>query len=76
MAEYADTPVARVVEVKVIVSSLITLFAGVVVGILNAVQADSSILGSLPAWLQFVLLAALPPVLAFAAGYAKESNRV
>lgn len=64
------------IEVKVLVSSAVTLLAGVLVALCNAVLADSSVLGGLPAWAQFAILAAAPAVLAFAAGYAKTSNRV
>lgn len=64
------------VESKVVAGSLVTLLAGVAVALLNAVQADSSVLAGLPPWAQFVVLAALPPVLAFAAGYARSSNRL
>ena len=45
-------------------------------GLLDAVQADTSVLDGLPVWLRFVVLAALPPALAFLAGYRQPSNRV
>ncbi len=67
---------ARLIEVKVVVSALVTLLASVAFAVLNAVLADNSILGGLPGWVQFVILAAAPPVLAFLAGYRVPSNRV
>lgn len=69
-------PTPDVVESKLVAASIITLLAGIAVALLNAVQADSSILGSLPPAVQFVILAAIPPVLSFAAGYVQHSNRV
>ncbi|AEA27940.1 hypothetical protein Psed_5815 [Pseudonocardia dioxanivorans CB1190] len=68
--------VDKTVEVKVVVSALVTLVAGVALSLLNALQTDSSILGGLPPWLQFVLITAIPPLATFAAGYAQPSNRV
>lgn len=68
--------VSRVIEWKVVIAALVTLLASVAFAVLNAVLADSSILGGLPGWLQFLILAAAPPVLAFLAGYRVPSNRV
>lgn len=65
-----------VVEAKVWASTLVTLAASVGVALLNAVQDNPALLGGLPEWVQFVVLAAVPPVLAFLAGYVKASNRV
>ncbi len=64
-----------VVEAKVTVASLVTLAASVVFALLNAVQESPGVLAGVPSWLQFVLIVAIPPVSAFAAGYAKPSNR-
>jgi CHASE2 domain-containing sensor protein len=71
-----DDDTARLVEVKVVVASLVTLVASIVVAVLNAALADSRILGALPWWAQFLLLAAAPPVLTFLAGYRQPSNRL
>lgn len=71
-----DTAPPVVVEAKLTVASLITLAASMAFALLNAVQHDSSILGSLPPWLQFVLITVVPPLATFLAGYAKTSNRV
>ncbi|GEL17704.1 hypothetical protein [Pseudonocardia asaccharolytica] len=65
-----------VVEAKVWASTLVTLAASVGVALLNAVQDQPTLLGGLPPWLQTLLLALVPPLLAFVAGYAKRSNRV
>lgn len=75
MTNNSSFPSSPAVEIKVVVASLITLLAGCVVALLNAVQADSSILGALPPAAQFVVLAIIPPVLSFAGGYVKTSNR-
>lgn len=65
-----------VVEAKVVASSLVALVVSVVVAALNAVQADSALLGGLPPWAQALILAVAPPLATFLAGYAKTSNRV
>lgn len=74
--EEPEPDVSRTVEVKVVVATAVTLGAGVTYAVLDAVQADPSVLEVLPPWLRFVVLAALPPVLAFLAGYRMPSNRV
>lgn len=66
----------KTIEAKVVASSLVTLVASLVVAWLNALQAQPDLLGSLPPVWQFVILTAVPPVLAFAGGWAKTSNRV
>ncbi|MDN5858959.1 MAG: hypothetical protein L0H84_10075 [Pseudonocardia sp.] len=73
-----DTPAAPpdIVEAKVAAAALLTMLASVAAAILNAVQDNPALLGALPPWLQFVLIAAIPPVLTFLAGYTKTSNRV
>ncbi|MFD7319421.1 holin [Streptomyces sp. NPDC059883] len=64
------------VETKVKAASAVTFVVGIAIAVLNAVAADSSLLGSLPAWLQAVALPLIPTALAFLAGYqAKHSPR-
>jgi len=62
------------IESKVQASSLWALGASVGIAVLNAVAANSSLLGGLPALAQFALLAAIPPVLTFLAGYVAPST--
>ena len=57
------------VEAKVKASTTITFLVGLALAVLNGVQEDASLLGPLPEWLQAVLLALVPPALAFLAGY-------
>jgi len=57
------------IEAKVIASTLMTTVVGIAIALLNALAADSSLLGPLPAWLQGVILALVPAALAFLAGY-------
>jgi len=71
-----DETESDVIEVKVVASSAATLLAGITIAVLNALQADSLLLATLPPWAQFAILAAAPPMLAFAAGFQKRSNRV
>lgn len=58
------------VEAKVKWSALGSLLAGLVLALLNAVVADSSILGGLPAWAQFVVVTGAPVLVTFLSGYA------
>ena len=64
------------IEAKVVVSSLVTLGASLVEAWLNALQDSPGILGGLPSVWQFIILTAVPPLLVFAGGWAKTSNRV
>jgi hypothetical protein len=73
MADHAAPD--KTIEAKVVVSSLVTLVASLVVAWLNGVQENPDLLGGLPPELQFVLLTAIPPLLTFAGGYSKASNR-
>lgn len=60
---------AAPVETKVKASTAVTLIVGLVVAVLNDVEADASLLGPLPAWLQGLVLALVPGALVFLAGY-------
>lgn len=58
------------IETKVTVATVGGLIAGVALAVLTAVQGDPTVIAGLPDWVQFVFIAALPPVLAFLGGYA------
>lgn len=58
------------VESKVKWSAVAAFVAGVVVAILNAVQDNPDLLGSMPTWAQTVIIALAPALLAFLGGYA------
>ncbi|MFJ4738691.1 holin [Streptomyces sp. NPDC088775] len=60
---------AAPIEAKVKAASAATFLAGLAVALLNAIVADSSLLGPLPAWAQAPLLALVPTALAWLAGY-------
>jgi VIT1/CCC1 family predicted Fe2+/Mn2+ transporter len=57
------------IETKVAAATATTFLAGLAIAILNAVQADTTLLGPLPAWLQAPLLALVPAALTLLAGY-------
>ena len=57
------------VEIKVKAASAATFLVGLAIALLNAVAADSSLLGPLPAWLQAPVLALVPTGLTWLAGY-------
>ncbi|MFE4921281.1 holin [Streptomyces sp. NPDC056661] len=64
------------IETKVTAASAMTFAVGAAVAVLNAVAADSTLLGPLPAWAQAIVLPLVPTALTFLAGYqAKHSPR-
>ncbi|RUP66703.1 hypothetical protein SSPNP10_15690 [Streptomyces sp. NP10] len=64
------------VEAKVKAASTGAFLAGLAVAMLNAVAADNSLLGPVPAWLQAPLLALVPAGLAWLGGYqARHTSR-
>jgi hypothetical protein len=67
---------ATKIEVKVVAATAATLLASVAFAVLDALAHHTEIFDALPEWLRFVVLAAIPPVLTFLAGYAVPSNRV
>jgi hypothetical protein len=60
---------AHPVEAKVKAATSVSFLASLVVAVLNAVAADSSLLGPLPVWLQAIVIALVPTALTFLAGY-------
>lgn len=58
------------VEAKVTAATLAAFAASLVLALCNAVIADSSILGPLPGWAQFLILTLAPTVAIYAAGYS------
>lgn len=58
------------VEAKVKASTWSALAAGMGLAIVNATQEQPGVLDPLPGWSQFLLIAILPPLAAFLAGYA------
>lgn len=71
-------PVEDIVEHKVLSASAVTLAVSVGIALLNGIAADSTLLGwlGLPPVVQAVVLAGVPPLVTFLAGYATPSNRV
>lgn len=62
------------VETKVQTTSVMALAGSVGAAVLNAVAAHSELLGTLPALAQFMIIAALPPVITFLTGYASPAT--
>lgn len=58
------------VEAKVKTSTWSTLIASVLLANVNAVQESPGILDPLPGWVQFLIIATIPPVATFLSGYA------
>lgn len=63
---------------KVWAATLATLGMSLVVAVLTAVASDpetlASILDAVPAWLRFIIVAALPTLVTFLAGYVKRDR--
>lgn len=57
------------VEAKVKAASAVSLLVGIAIAVLNDITANNALLGSLPAWLQAVILALVPFGLVFLGGY-------
>jgi hypothetical protein len=57
------------IELKVIAATAATFAVSIAVALLNAVEAQHELLGSLPGALQFVTLAVIPTVVTFLSGY-------
>lgn len=67
---------AWAIELKVIASTAATFVVSVVLAVLNAVQDNHALLGSVPSALQFVIMAVIPTAVTFTSGYlAKHSPR-
>ena len=63
-------------ELKVLAMAAVVAVVSVVVEVLNAASTNSSLLGSLPGWLQAVILVAAPTVATYLAGWAtKHTHR-
>lgn len=60
-------------EIKVTFSTIGSFLASLVLALLNSILADSSVLGSWPAWLQFTFIALAPTVVTFLGGYLMPS---
>lgn len=64
------------IEAKVVAATATTAAAGIGVAVLNDVEADHSLLGGTPSWLQALILVVVPPLATFLAGYqAKHTAR-
>ncbi len=57
-------------EHKTIWTTVVALLAGAAVAALNGLQADSSLLGGIPATYQTLILALVPSLVVFLSGYA------
>jgi hypothetical protein len=65
-----------IVEAKVIASTAAAAACGAGVAVLNDIEADHTMLGSTPAWLQALVLVVAPPIVTYLAGYqAKHTPR-
>lgn len=74
-AAHAIGKAPTVIESKVVASTGVALAASIGVAILNGVAANSQLLGGLPPAVQALVLALVPPLLTFVAGYQVPSNR-
>lgn len=70
------TDMSKTVEIKVVAAAGGGLLASVACAVLDALARDHHVLDGLPDAWRFVIMAAIPPVSAFCAGYAVPSNRI
>lgn len=61
---------------KMVTATAVTTLIGIVVAILNALQADPSLFGDLPTPVQSLLLVVIPPILAGFATYQASPGAV
>lgn len=61
---------------KVIVTTIVSGLIGVLIAVLNAVSANSDLLGSLPPMVQGLILVLIPPVVTWLAGYQAPPGTV
>lgn len=57
------------IETKVVAGTVASFAAAIAAAVLNAAVGDSALLGALPAWLQFLVVTAVPPLLTVIASY-------
>ena len=73
----ADIPdKSKTIEIKVVAATAAGLLASISYAVLDALSRDHHVLDGLPEVWRFVVLAAIPPLLSFLAGYAVPSNRI
>lgn len=60
------------VSAQAITSGIVSLAASMAIALLNALPGNSALLGNLPGTVQFVLLAAIPPLITFLGTYAAK----
>jgi len=65
-----------IIELKAIAGGVVSLLVGVALAALNGFEANSQLLGSIPAWAQALLVAIVPPIVTFLGAYsAKHTPR-
>ncbi len=57
------------IEAKVIAATIGSFVISAVIAWLNAAEQDPHLLGALPTWVQTLLIAVIPAVVTFLAGY-------
>jgi hypothetical protein len=74
----STAPVVKTVGTspKMIAATAVTTLVGIVVAILNALQADPNLFGELPVVWQSVILVVIPPLLAGFATYQASPGTV
>lgn len=73
---HAAPAISWKIELKVIASTAAAFAVSIVVAVLNVVQDNHALLGSISSPLQFILLAAIPTAVTFMSGFlAKHTSR-
>lgn len=63
------THVRNVIETKVKASTAGTFLVSAAIAVLNQTAGDDSLMGSLPAWAQTLVLLVVPPAVTFLSGW-------
>lgn len=72
----AAAPTTDGVSPKAIAAGVVGALVGVIVTVLNAMQADPDLLGSLPTFWQSAILLVIPPVVSFLAAFQARPGSV
>lgn len=72
----APVPTTNGLSPKAVAATVVSGLVGIVVALLNGLQADPAMLGSLPTWAQSLVLLLVPPVITFLAAYQAKPGDV
>lgn len=72
----APVPTTNGLSPKAVAATVVSGVVGIVVALLNGVQENPDMLGTLPTWAQSLILLLVPPVVTFLAAYQAKPGDV